>query len=151
VISEKPNRWTPGVIARSRQAPLEHDACWLLLLSLPAVLMLMVSSAAAARQAEDLDGTIQHLIIYVRDSGVTFQRNFSSHDSIEAAGHIEKKYQHFKDEIDTPEKFIELSATASMVTGKKYMVTTVQGEKIPAGEWLNAELNRYRLQDGKQY
>ena len=125
---------------------LKHVVSWLLLLTLPFVLLLMASNSAAAQQTEDLDGTIQYLITYVRDSGVKFERNFGSHDSVEAASHIEKKYQHFRAEIDTPEKFIELSATASLVTGKKYRVITEQGEEIPAGEWLNDELKRYRLQ-----
>jgi len=149
-MSEKRNRWALDVVASSRQAMLKHVVFWLLLLTLPFVLLLMASNSAAAQQAEDLDGTIQYLITYVRDSGVTFERNFGSHDSVEAASHIEKKYQHFKDEIDSPEKFIELSATASLVTGKKYRVITEQGEEIPAGEWLNDELKRYRLQQGQQ-
>ena len=125
---------------------LKPIVSWLLLLTLPFVLLLMASNSTVAQQTEDLDGTIQYLITYVRDSGVKFERNFGSHNSFEAASHIEKKYQHFRDEIDTPEKFIELSATASLVTGKKYMVITEQGEEIPAGEWLNNELKRYRLQ-----
>jgi hypothetical protein len=150
VISEKRNRRALDVVAGSRQAMLKHVVSWLLLLTLPFVLLLMASSSAAAQQTEDLDGTIQYLITYVRDSGVKFERNFGSHDSVEAASHIEKKYQHFKDGIDTPEKFIELSATASLVTGKKYRVITEQGEEIPAGEWLNTELDRYRRQQGQQ-
>jgi hypothetical protein len=148
--SEKHNRLIPGVVATTRQVMPEHVFYWLLLLTLPFVLLLMASSGAAAQRAEDLDTTIQHLITYVKESGVTFERNFSSHDSVEAAEHIEKKYQHFKDEIDTSEKFIELSATASLVTGKKYRVITKQGEELPAGVWLNAELERYRLQQGQQ-
>jgi len=150
MIAENRNRLAPGVVTATRQCMPEPVFYWLLLLTLPLVLLLMTSSTAAAQQAEDLDGTIQHLITYVRESNVQFERNFSSHDSIDAAGHIEKKYQHFKDEIDTPEKFIELSATASLVTGKKYLIITEQGEEIPAGEWLNAELARYRLQNQEQ-
>jgi len=146
VTAEKYNRQVPGVAASIRQVMPESVFYWLLLLTLPFVLLLMASNSAAAQQTEDLDGTIQYLITYVRDSGVKFERNFGSHDSVEAASHIEKKYQHFRDEIDTPEKFIELSATASLVTGKKYRVITKQGEEIPAGEWLNDELKRYRLQ-----
>ena len=150
MIAEKQNRPTPGVAVITWQAMLEPVFHWLLLLTLPLVLMLTASNSVAAQQAEDLDGTIQYLIAYVRESGVMFERNFGSHDSVEAASHIEKKYQHFKGEIDTPEKFIELSATASLVTGKKYRVITEQGEEIPAGEWLNAELDRYRRQQAQQ-
>ena len=141
---------TAAVVITTRQAMAEPVVYWLFLLTLPAVLMLLASNSAAVQHAEDLDGTIQHLITYVRHSGVQFERNFSSHDSVEAASHIEKKYQHFKDKIDTPEQFIELCATASLVTGKQYRVMTKQGDEIPAGEWLNTELDRYRLQNQEQ-
>ena len=149
-MSISSDKRTAAVVIPTREAMAGPVVYWLFLLTLPAVLMLLASNSAAAQHAEDLDGTIQHLITYVRDSGVQFERNFSSHDSVEAASHIEKKYQHFKDKIDTPEQFIELCATASLVTGKQYRVMTKQGDEIPAGEWLNTELDRYRLQNQEQ-
>ena len=86
----------------------------------------------------------------MKQSDVQFERNFSSHDSLEAARHIEKKYMHYKGEIDTPERFIELCATRSLVTGKQYRVILVDGEALPSGEWLNLELARYRAGNGLQ-
>jgi hypothetical protein len=134
-------------VATSQAAPV-HATCWLLL-PLLLGLLLVSANSAAARQAEGLDTTIQHLITYVRESDVTFERNFSRHDSVAAAAHIDKKYQHFRDKIETPEQFIELCATASLVTGRPYMIIDGQGEEIPAGEWLNIELARYRLQNAQ--
>ncbi len=113
------------------------------------MLLLASASVAAATRGDELDATIEHLIEFVRQSGVQFERNFSSHDSLEAAQHIEKKYQHFKEEIDTPEKFIELCATRSLVSGKQYLVILDDGEALPAGEWLNLELARYRDGSGR--
>jgi hypothetical protein len=113
-------------------------------LLLVGVVLLLASARVVAAQNDELDATIQHLIEYVRQSDVQFERNFSSHDSREAAEHIENKYQHFRDEIDTPEKFIELCATRSLVTGKRYRVVGSDGKAQPAGEWLNLELARYR-------
>jgi hypothetical protein len=113
-------------------------------LLLVGVVLLLASARVVAAQNDGLDATIQHLIEYVRQSDVQFERNFSSHDSQEAAEHIENKYQHFRDEIDTPEKFIELCATRSLVTGKRYRVVGSDGKAQPAGEWLNLELARYR-------
>jgi len=144
IYTDKP---TAAVIVTTRRVMAEPVVYWLFLLTLPAVLLLFGSSSTAAQHAEDLDGTIQHLIAYVRVSDVQFERNFISHDSVEAASHIEKKYQHFKDKIETPEQFIELCATASLVTGKQYQVITKQGDEVPAGQWLNAELDHYRLQN----
>jgi hypothetical protein len=148
-MAEKGTRWNPDVRVASRQTVPQHLTGWLLLLTLM-VLLLTAPVSAAAQQSEDLDTTIQHLITYVRESDVTFERNISRHDSVEAAAHIEKKYQHFRDDIDTPEQFIERCATASLVTGKQYLIIDSQGDEIPAGEWLNTELARYRLQNAQQ-
>ena len=149
MIAGKGTRLKPDVGVACRQTVPLHASYWLLLLTLM-TLLLTAPASAAARQAEDLDTTIQHLIAYVRESDVTFERNISRHDSAEAAEHIEKKYRHFKDKIDTPEQFIELCATASLVTGKQYLIIDRQGDEIPAGDWLNTELARYRLQNSQQ-
>lgn len=123
-------------------------AGWPLLL-LAAVMMIVNSSwSLAASQPEDLDATVQHLITFVKDSTVTFERNSSRYSGEQAAEHISKKYQHFKNEIDTPEKFIELCATGSMITGKPYSIITRQGEQLPSSEWLSAELSVYRISNG---
>ena len=135
-----------GVRSTNWQTVLLQRSSWLLLLTLM-ISGLSVPVTAAGQQAEDLDTTIQHLITYVRESHVNFERNISRHDSVEAAAHIEKKYQHFKGKIDTPEQFIELCATASLVTGKQYFIIDEQGNEMPSGDWLNAELVRYRLQN----
>ena len=119
-------------------------------LLLVAAMLLLASARVTAAQNNELDATIQHLIEFVKQSDVQFARNFSSHDSLEAAQPIEKKYQQFKGEIDTAEKFIELCATRSLVTGKQYRVILVDGEALPSGEWLNLELARYRAGNGLQ-
>ena len=140
------NQEKPVARAVSRPSYARGTLFGLLLVT---VVLLLASARAAAAQNAELDTTIQHLIEFVKQSDVQFERNFSSHDSLEAAQHIEKKYEHFKDEIDTPEKFIELCATRSLVTGKQYQVILVDGEALPAGEWLNLELARYRGGDGQ--
>lgn len=127
-----------------RQVAVFH---WQLLLLAAMLLIMIAPRAMAARQAEDLDTTVRYLITYVKQSDVTFERNFSSYNGTDAAAHINKKYQHFKDEIDTPEKFIELCATASLMTRKLYLITTKQGKQQPSSEWLNTELAVYRLRN----
>ena len=49
-----------------------------------------------------------------------------------------------RDEIDTPEEFIELCATRSLLSGKPYQVINKHGETVDTSEWLTAELNEYR-------
>ena len=124
-----------------------HMPIWPLLLLLTILLAVVSPWSMAARQAEDLDATVQYLITYVKESDVTFERNSSRYTGSEAADHINKKYRHFRDDIDTPEKFIELCATGSLMTGKKYFIITGQGEQLPSGEWLKNELSVYRLRN----
>ena len=149
MTAERHKQLKTGRLDATWQTLLLHAICWALALVLPGLLLASLSSADV-RQAGDLDATIQHLIAYVRQSDVTFERNYSRHDATEAAAHIEKKYQHFRDRIESPEQFIELCATASLVTGKQYMIIDGQGREMPAAEWLNTELVHYRLQNTQQ-
>ena len=120
---------------------------WQLLLLATILLIVIAPRGMAGQQTEDIDATVQYLITYVKESDVTFERNTTRYSGSVAAEHINKKYQHFKDDIDTPEKFIELCATGSLMTGKPYFIITEQGEQLPSSEWLNTELAVYRLRN----
>ena len=120
---------------------------WQLLLLATILLVVIAPRSMAGQQTEDIDVTVQYLITYVKESDVTFKRNATHYSGSEAAQHIHKKYQHFKGDIDTPEKFIELCATGSLMTGKPYFIITTQGEQLPSSEWLHTELAVYRLRN----
>lgn len=111
--------------------------------------LLWVPSAFAG----DLQATkiqeIQHLIKFVSESGCSFIRNGNEHTPKEAVEHINKKYEYFKDEIDSAEKFIELSATQSTITKKKYVIKCPGKEVIENQKWLLEELNNLRGKTGK--
>jgi hypothetical protein len=117
---------------------------WQLPLLVTILLIMAMPRATAAQHPDTLDATVQYLITYVQEADVIFERNSTRYDGHEAAVHISKKYRHFKDEIDTPETFIALCATGSLLTGKPYIVTMKQGVQLPAGEWLNSALAVYR-------
>ena len=120
---------------------------WQLLLLATILLIGVAPRAMAGQQTENIEATVQYLISYVKEADVIFQRNSTRYTGNEAAEHINRKYQHFKDDIDTPEKFIELCASGSMMTGRPYLIITKQGEQLPASEWLNTELAIYRLRN----
>ena len=63
---------------------------------------------------------------------------------MEAAAHMQRKYEHFKDKIKTPEDFIRLTATKSLMTGKLYYVRLKDGEKLTSEAWLLQALEAYR-------
>ena len=95
-------------------------------------------------QTNSADKAIHYLLEYVARSDLTFIRNSGQYTAQEASAHMQKKYEHFRDKIGTPEQFIELCATRSLLSGKPYLVINKQGETIKTSEWLNAELEEYR-------
>jgi hypothetical protein len=133
----------PALLAGGQNCLLQAFR-WQQLLLFTLVFFVIVPRVLAGQQAEDLDATVEYLITYVKESDVAFERNSTRYNGIEAAEHINMKYRHFKDDIDTPEKFIALCATGSLVTGKPYFIITREGEQLPSSEWLNAALAGYR-------
>ena len=93
---------------------------------------------------ESLQDSINYLLDYVAKSDVTFIRNGKAHTPQEAANHIKAKYEHFKDEIRTPEDFIRLSASKSLLTRQPYLVRTKDGKETRLDEWLTAALKAHR-------
>ncbi|MCW8846772.1 MAG: DUF5329 domain-containing protein, partial [Gammaproteobacteria bacterium] len=85
----------------------------------------------------------QYLISTVANSGLTFVRNDNRHDGSKAAAHIQRKYEHFRDQITTPEEFIELCASRSLLTGQPYEVILPDGGRVPLKDWLLQALERY--------
>lgn len=99
--------------------------------------------------AETLDHTIDYLLTSVSTSDATFIRNGTSYTPAEAAAHIKAKYQHFKSDIKTPEDFIRLCASKSLVSGKSYLVRTPDGKEMTLSEWLTHALETHRHDSSK--
>ncbi len=109
-------------------------------------LVLIVSFSTHTFAAESLEQTIDYLIDYVGKSEATFIRNGNSHTPAEAVAHIKAKYEHFKTEIKTPEDFIRLSASKSLLTGKPYLVRMPDGKETHLDAWLTDALKHHREQ-----
>lgn len=109
-------------------------------------LILVISTAFATRlpAAESLEQTINYLLDYIANSHATFIRNGASHTPAEAVEHIKAKYEHLKGEIKTPEDFIRLSASKSLLSGKPYLVRTADGKEMRLDEWLIEALKAHR-------
>lgn len=108
------------------------------------VLIASIAFAPPAKSAESLDQTISYLIDYIVNSKMTFVRNGTTHTPAEAAEHIKTKYAHFKKDIKTPEDFIRLSASKSLLTGKPYLVRLPDGKEMQLDAWLTDALKRHR-------
>jgi hypothetical protein len=108
--------------------------------------VLLFACAGQTLGRESLEQTIDYLIGYVGKSNATFIRNGVSHTPAEAVAHIKAKYDHFKEQIKTPEDFIRLSASKSLLTGKPYLVRTPEGKEMHLDAWLTEALKAHRAQ-----
>ncbi len=106
------------------------------------ILIVSIAFASPAKSAESLEQTISYLIDCVANSKATFIRNGTSHTPAEAAEHIRAKYAHFKKEIKTPEDFIRLSASKSLLSGKPYLVRLPDGKEMHLDAWLTDALKQ---------
>lgn len=87
---------------------------------------------------------IQHLLQFIEHSHCIYQRNNHDYTGQEAVAHIQKKYDYFKDDIQTTEDFIELSATKSTMSGKFYNVQCPNKKAMTSKQWLLDELASFR-------
>lgn len=87
---------------------------------------------------------VNHLLDFVKNSGCTINRNGTDHPAEKGVGHIEKKYDYFRDDISNTEEFIEYSATRSTMSGDYYTVSCPNKKTIRTQDWLMAELKRFR-------
>lgn len=114
----------------------------LILLSLLFVAQFVtVAAPAEAAQAE-----IEHLLATVQNSKAKFMRNGDEHSGKDAAGHMKKKYNHFKKQIKTAEDFIEKCAAKSELSGKAYKIKEADGTVVDSKDWFLARLADYRKQ-----
>ena len=110
-------------------------------ISLVAFLIIGIRCAVIA---EDLDAVICYLLQYVRNSEVIFIRNNREHTAHETEDHMRKKYQYFKEQIKTPENFIQFAGTKSLLSGRLYRVRLKNGKTMLSQKWLEVALEEYR-------
>jgi len=108
----------------------------------------VVSPGGWSHEPEKYQSAIEYLLDYVVDSGLTFIRNSERHTGAEAAEHMLKKFRHYQDKIQSPEDFIRLCASKSLITGKPYLVIQKDGTEVRTDEWLTRELVYFRNRRG---
>jgi len=120
--------------------------------ALLASLFAISSVAGTATPSANTQAEIAHLLSYLETSRCEFYRNGSWHDSKAARAHLEKKKNYLvnRNLIGSAEDFIEKAATASSVSDEKYQVRCRPNPSAPTGEWLRAELERFRAARGQQ-
>ncbi len=113
------------------------------------LVLLVICHAFPVRAAESLEQTIAFLLHRIETADATFIRNGQAHTPQEAVAHVRAKYEHFKGQIKTPEDFIRLAATKSLLTGQPYLVRTRDGKEMPLNAWLSNALREHRENEVK--
>jgi hypothetical protein len=103
------------------------------------LLAIAMLSVISSRADDSLDDQISQLLLAIEVSNCQFVRNGKIHTPADSIAHIRKKYAHFKDDIDSMDKFIELSATKSFISGRPYQVQCGASEPELSSVWLNAK------------
>lgn len=108
------------------------------------VSIIFTSIISAPVFGSEMQNEIDHLLAFVENTECQYERNKKLYSGKDAVKHIKKKYNYFKDEIDSTEKFIELSATKSTMSGKYYMIHCAGKPAIKTQDWFLQELKNYR-------
>jgi hypothetical protein len=96
----------------------------------------------AKGESENTQQVIEFLISTVAQSHLTFIENGENLTGVEAATHIRQRYDDIQSKIRSPEHFIWLCASKSMLSGTPYLVETEQG-RIPVEKWLSEKLEEH--------
>lgn len=128
----------PGPAGTRTRQPRAWHGCLLLCLAL------LGGAAVEADVPPPQVAEVEHLLDYLAGSDCQMIRNGKSHSGGEGANHVRRKYDHFRDEIDSTEAFIDMAATKSLRTGQPYQVDCPGQPPVPSAEWLLTELQNYR-------
>ena len=100
--------------------------------------------ASNSQRNKTLEDTVDYLIATVAGSDLVFVRNDKEHTPTDAAEHMQRKYDHFRNKIKTPEDFIRLAASKSLISGKPYTIRFPDGEVRRCDAWLTGLLAERR-------
>ena len=127
----------PTPLNRSTTSTLLMKTCIFLALMCTCTLLLPLHCLA------DVEDEVNHLLLFVEESGCDFIRNGDHYASLEASRHLRKKYNYLKSKISKTENFITYAGSKSSISGKIYTVICEDVE-VPSSVWLTSELLRYR-------
>jgi hypothetical protein len=106
----------------------------------------IATTAAAAPLAPAARAEIDALMSKLEASGCEFNRNGDWYPATEARSHLLRKLKYLEDKgmVQSTEKFIELAASASSMTGQPYLVRCGHGVPVQSGTWLRSQLQALR-------
>ena len=122
------------------------DAVNLMKIKILLIVLFVVLPAVVCADNSRMQAEIDHLMNYIRNSSCSFVRNGEAYNKEEALQHITRKYEYFKAKIDSAEKFIELCASESIISGRPYQIHCPGKQPVESRQWLLEELQRFRAE-----
>lgn len=105
------------------------------------VILFTINSSVFAQILASLEQQkIEFLKSELLSSNCLFERNGKQYNAKKAVKHINRKQDHFEDEIDSTDKFIALTATQSSMSGKPYFIICGD-DKTESAVWLKNKLS----------
>ena len=113
---------------------------------LPLLLLFVLSVAAAQAPPTKVTREVGQLFSALEHSGCQFQRNGSWHDAAAASAHLRRKYDYLlkKGVLTSTERFIELAASKSSMTGTPYQVRCGGAPTVDSRTWFTRKLTELR-------
>lgn len=106
----------------------------------------MASVAVASPPPAEVGREISGLFAALDHSGCQFNRNGSWYDAGHAHAHLQGKYNYLarRGAVTTTERFIDLAASRSSMSGRPYQVRCGATPAVPSATWFNRELVKLR-------
>ena len=113
--------------------------------ALPILLLVLAPGASAAPPAAT-QREVAALFDALAQSDCRFSRNGSWHDAARARQHLQRKYDYLleRDAVASTERFIELAATRSSLSGRPYLVRCGSAPAVESATWFRRVLARVR-------
>ena len=117
---------------------------WRFVFVLTALLCASMAQAASLSPVSRIE--IESLLLKLKTSGCTFNRNGTWYSSEEAQAHLTRKLNYLveKDAVASTEQFIEMAASQSSMSGQNYLVKCGSKPSAPSGKWLLTQLQEMR-------
>ena len=87
---------------------------------------------------------VEHLKKFIASTDCRLERNGDFYTGKKVIEHVLDKYDYYREDINSTEGFIELSASKSVISGKPYVTYCDSSEPVNSRVWLLRELQRYR-------
>lgn len=108
--------------------------------------LLAATAVAAATPPPVTQREVAQLFAALDRSGCRFERNGSWYDAAQAHAHLQRKYEYLlrRDAVDSTERFIDLAASRSSMTGRAYAVQCPGQPAVDSATWFRRVLARLR-------